>query len=574
MTERKKFDFDRLDKYCKENNVILLEDYSEIYLTKNILIKGNCAYNNCINTFEKKFDNLVKAGGYCVTCIKLISNERAKKTLFEKYEGENNKNKIQLDILRKNTIHKINLNKLLCYCKENNLELLEDYSNSYLTKKSCIKVKCNYLNCNKSVEKIFREIEKTGAYCEICKNIIKLEKTKKTCLEKYGVEYSCQNKDVKNKLKNTYLEKYGTEHAFQSEIIKNKIKQTMINTYGVENPMQNNKIKEKTKNTVLKKYGVDSVFKNKIIKEKCKNTILEKYGVENPSQNEEIKLKKKETSLKNWGVDYPSQNEEIKLKKKETSLKNWGVEYPLQNEEVKNKVKETNLNKFGVTCTFQNEEVKLKIKETNLHKLGVEYPSQNDEVKIKIKETNLHKLGVEYPSQNEEIQNKTKQTCIEKYGCEYSLQSEKVKSKTKQTCIKKYGYEHPFQNAEIMEKNVKSSFTKKEYNFPSGRIDKIQGYENFALDELIINEKINESDIITGCKNVPEIWYNDENGKKHRHYVDIFIPSQNKCIEVKSDWTYKKQINSVLLKQNAAKELGYKYEFWMYDKKGNKICYE
>ena len=38
-----------------------------------------------------------------------------------------------------------------------------------------------------------------------------------------------------------------------------------------------------------------------------------------------------------------------------------------------------------------------------------------------------------------------------------------------------------------------------------------------------------------------------------------------------SDWTYKKQINSVLLKQNAAKELGYKYEFWIYDKKGNKI---
>ena len=123
-----------------------------------------------------------------------------------------------------------------------------------------------------------------------------------------------------------------------------------------------------------------------------------------------------------------------------------------------------------------------------------------------------------------------------------------------------------------MEQIIKSSFTKKDYIFPSGRIDKIQGYENFALDELIINEKIKESDIITGCKNVPKIWYNDKLGKKHRHYVDIFIPSQNKCIEVKSLWTYKQQINSVLLKQNAAKELGYNYEFWIYDNKGNKLC--
>jgi hypothetical protein len=28
-----------------------------------------------------------------------------------------------------------------------------------------------------------------------------------------------------------------------------------------------------------------------------------------------------------------------------------------------------------------------------------------------------------------------------------------------------------------------------------------------------------------------------------------------------------------VLKQKAAKELGYKYEIWVYDKKGNKTCY-
>ena len=82
---------------------------------------------------------------------------------------------------------------------------------------------------------------------------------------------------------------------------------------------------------------------------------------------------------------------------------------------------------------------------------------------------------------------------------------------------------------------------------------------------------MNESDILTGCKSVPEIWYKDETGKKRRHYVDIFIPLLNKCIEVKSTWTLKKQEKIIFLKQQAAKELNYLYEIWVYDNKGNKI---
>jgi len=71
---------------------------------------------------------------------------------------------------------------------------------------------------------------------------------------------------------------------------------------------------------------------------------------------------------------------------------------------------------------------------------------------------------------------------------------------------------------------------------------------------------------VTGCKNVPEIWYNDNN-KKRRHYVDIFIPSQNRCIEIKSTWTAEKKKDNIYLKQNAGKELGYSYEIWIYNKK-------
>lgn len=167
------------------------------------------------------------------------------------------------------------------------------------------------------------------------------------------------------------------------------------------------------------------------------------------------------------------------------------------------------------------------------------------------------------------MKEKTIKTNLEKYGVEHNLQREEIQNKIKKTNLEKYGVERCMQNPEIMEKSIKMSYYLKEYTLPSGNIIKIQGYEHFALDELLKN--ISENDIITGSRNVPTIWYNDEFGKKHRHFVDIFIPLQNKCIEVKSTWTFKKKKEIVLLKKTAAKELGYLYEIWVYDNKGNKI---
>ena len=169
---------------------------------------------------------------------------------------------------------------------------------------------------------------------------------------------------------------------------------------------------------------------------------------------------------------------------------------------------------------------------------------------------------------------KIKETCLEKYGVEHYLQTDEKKIKSKITCLEKYGFEYPAQNSEIMEKCSKNAYKLKDYTLPSGNIIKLQGCENYALDELLKDGML-EEDIINGCKNVPEIWYEDENGIKHRHYVDIFIPSQNRCIEVKSTWTAEKKKDCIFLKQNASKKLGYNYEIWVYNGKGEKVkCYK
>ncbi len=63
MKERVKYDFALLDQYCKENNVVLFEDYSNRFLTRSSIINGKCIYENCVNNFEKKFTSDYKYRG-------------------------------------------------------------------------------------------------------------------------------------------------------------------------------------------------------------------------------------------------------------------------------------------------------------------------------------------------------------------------------------------------------------------------------------------------------------------------------------------------------------------------------
>ena len=365
------------------------------------------------------------------------------------------------------------LELLNSFVKDNKVELIGNYEN--VNRETKISGKCLTLSCEDTFCKNFSMlINNGGAYCKECVKKIKTINTKKTCLKKYGCEYSFQNEEVKEKIKQTCLDKYGVENPNKCDEVKEKIKQTCLDKYGVENPNKCDEVKEKSKKTCLEKYGCEYSFQNEEVKEKYKKTCLKKYGFEN---------------------------------------------------------------------TFQNLEVKEKIKQTCLNKYGVENPIQNLEVREKIKKTCSNKYGVENPSQ-----------------------CEKIKEKKKETYLEKFGVENPMQSEEIFEKQLKNSLNKKEYILPSSKSIQVQGYENLALDILIYNENIDENDIIINRSEVPEIWY-DDNGKYHRYYVDIFIKSLNKCIEVKSEYTFyiNKKIN--LLKHKYVKYNGYNSEIWIFSGK-------
>jgi len=236
-----------------------------------------------------------------------------------------------------------------------------------------------------------------------------------------------------------------------------------------------------------------------------------------------------------------------------------------------NRAKKSMMDKYGVEFPSQCEQFKDKMKKTSFERFGVEHATQSQQVKDKIVKTNMEKYGVKYGLQDAGVKEKKVQTYLKNYGVENPNQCKEIREKTKKTVLEKYGVEYCSQNPDVMDKMTKHMYKMKEYMLPSGKIIQIQGYENYGLDELFEKDNIDENDIVTGCKNVPTIWYEDENGKKRRHFVDIFIPSKNLCIEIKSTWTAKKNGHTIFLKQKAAKELGYGYEIWVYDTKGIKV---
>lgn len=124
------------------------------------------------------------------------------------------------------------------------------------------------------------------------------------------------------------------------------------------------------------------------------------------------------------------------------------------------------------------------------------------------------------------------------------------------------------QNADLAEKQTKSAFSVKDYVLPSGKVINCQGYEPFALDKLINEDDVDEDDIVTAKSEVPEIWYVDAEGVDRRYYMDIFLKSQNKSIEVKSVWTFSQNQDLIFRKHNAVKEAGYGSEIWVFNNKG------
>ena len=161
---------------------------------------------------------------------------------------------------------------------------------------------------------------------------IQVDKSKKTNLKKYGVEFPAQYKEFKEKTEQTCLQKYGVKNGGGSQQAIEKIK----TVYWAKDDIEKESIKNKRKATNLEKYGYESAGQVPEFKKQIEQTCLSKYGTTNGGASKEAQEKIKATNLKKYGVEYNFQVKETKEKIKDTMLKKYGVPSYTQTEKYRN----------------------------------------------------------------------------------------------------------------------------------------------------------------------------------------------------------------------------------------------
>jgi hypothetical protein len=316
----------------------------------------------------------------------------------------------------------------------------------------------------------------------------------------------------------------------------------------------------KSKETCIEKYNTHFAIQSKEIKEKMKNS----FNLFSEQKKQDIKDKKIKTCLSKYGTQYATQNKDVQDKITKTSIRLYGVKRASQLDTYKKLAEQTCLSKYGVKYAIQSEHYKNKSIQTCLSKYGVKYPIQLSFFKQKRELTNMFKYGVKSSIQLSLFKNKRVLTSLKRYGVVNGIQNKEIKEKRENNCFEKYGVKYTVQLS-----NPYKKYKLKMYIFPNEKIQYVQGYEPFALDDLVQHGYTSE-DILTCRSHVPSIWYLGPDLKRHRYFVDIYIPKINKMIEVKSLYTYNKHLDTVLLKAKECIAQGYLYEIWIYNYKKEK----
>ena len=229
---------------------------------------------------------------------------------------------------------------------------------------------------NESQKRLVQILNVSGTYCKPCTLKNKLEKTKQTNLQKYGVENPFQSDECKKKSKETMITKYGVSIPLQSSELKEKTKQTNLQKYGVENPSQLYEIKQKKIETSIKNFGTSYPIQSAEFREKVKQSNIIKYGVDNSSKREDIKQKIKDIFQEKYG-GHPMYDKHIKDKMREMFQEKYGG-HPMQNDDIKEKVNKLFQEKYG-GHPLHTLQVREKINQTNMKIYGG-HPMQNQEV--------------------------------------------------------------------------------------------------------------------------------------------------------------------------------------------------
>lgn len=318
---------------------------------------------------------------------------------------------------------------------------------------------------------------------------------------------------------------------------------------------------ERRTETIKERYGTDNVFQNEDIKAKSRESMMERHGVEHSMQLPENVQKAQRTNQNRYGEKYKFCQEQVKEKGRKTCLKKFGHEYPLQSDKIQKKVETTTMKNHGVRRALMAPHIHKKINEICQRRYQADYFGISKFMGPKMFEL----YGAETYVESEE----SKQRCIEKYGVPYFI----VSSRFTEIMVERFGVEHAMQNPELFAKAVNNGYRMKPFVFPSGRTVYVQGYEPQCLKYLLEEEKIEEDDIKVCSEMNLQFEYSNpyRDGKTSRYYPDVYIPSRNMIIEVKSIYTYHLEEEKNDAKLEAVADAGYIAWIYLFDYKGRVI---
>lgn len=247
-----------------------------------------------------------------------------------------------------------------------------------------------------------------------------------------------------------------------------------------------------------------------------------------------------------------------------TVKQNWTAE--------KRQTDSTNKRKAAVNRTDdQIADQIAKARDTFIKKYGVEWGSKTELQKLKSKKTKLERYGSETYNNSVVSSNKNRNKSV--------LEKDLINDKRRNTNLNRFGVENTFLLPESVKKSRQGNALGRDYILPSGRIVHVRGYEDEVLAALL--QTYNESDLKIHNSleeyQLPIFSYIDHRRHHLNYYPDIYIPKENKIIEVKSRWwwdgngdpKYSSRLENNLRKRQSVLNKGYDYEVWLFEDKND-----
>ena len=196
-------------------------------------------------------------------------------------------------------------------------------------------------------------------------------------------------------------------------------------------------------------------------------------------------------------------------------------------------------------------------------------PSNSLTQKAKSAKTKLEKYGDPKYNNSKQSASKNRAKTLD--------EQELINDRRRKTNLERFGVENPVLGC--VRNTNRGNASVKEYILPSGKKIGVRGDEPKALN-LIFGLGHNENNLIVHDNYQPaplNFEYTAVNRHKCKYYPDIYIPEENKIIEVKSWWwwngnggeKYKSRLENNLRKRKAVLAAGYIYEVWIFERRGN-----